>query len=261
MAGTFARAFIKAAAFLRSLIGVPLAILYTLMMSVYTLIIAFLCSSRAVDGGIQAWARGVLKIFGVRMVLHDWDRVPKDRGVLFLFNHQSDFDIPCVHALPRAKVRFGAKSELFRIPVFGAAIRAAGTLPIVREDRREVFRVYREAQQKFAEKWTYVLAPEGTRQPRPEIGPFKKGPFIFAVNAQAPIVLVVLEGTHDVLAKGKWIPNKKQWQKHVHIRFLPPIETAGLKVEDVHRLAGEARDQMVQAFTDLQQERMRSQHS
>ncbi len=242
---------VRCAIFIRSLIGWPLAILYTGLMSVVTVLIALTGWTQAVDSSIQLWARGLLKFFNVHLVLHDWENVPKDRGVLFLFNHQSDFDIPCLHALPRPRVRFGAKAELFKIPVFGAAMRAAGTLPIVREDRGEVFRVYREAQKKFAEKWTYALAPEGTRQARPEIGNFKKGPFIFAVNAQAPIVPVVLEGTYDILPKGSWLPNLKAWRKDVHIRFLPPIETAGLKVEDVHRITRETHDQMVKAFAAL----------
>jgi 1-acyl-sn-glycerol-3-phosphate acyltransferase len=193
----------------------------------------------------------VLKFFDITVQTHGLENIPKDRGVLFLFNHQSHFDIPCIFGSIPKRVAFGAKIELFKIPFFGAAMRVVGTLPIVRDNRAEVFRVYREAQERFAQNWNFALAPEGTRQSRPEIGNFKRGPFVFAVNAQAPIVPVVIAGAYEVLPKGRILPNADKWRRTVHLRFLPLIETTGLSTQDVSRLTDSVHEQFVAAFSEM----------
>src|SRR5690606_17085370 len=104
-------------------------------------------------------------------------------------------------------IRFGAKIELFKIPFFGRAMRAVGTLPIARENRAGVFKIYKEAERQFSRDVIFVLAPEGTRQKEPRIGRFKKGPFIFAINARVPIIPAVLRGAHEVLPKKSLLVN------------------------------------------------------
>lgn len=236
---------------LRSLLATVFLIIHTVVMSVITIAFAGVGMHGAADRSIRFWARTLLWVFGVRVVLHDFDLVPRNRGVLFLFNHQSHFDILCIAGSIVKRLRFGAKIELFKIPFFGAAMRVSGTLPIVRENPAEVFRVYRDAEKKFAANWSFVLALEGTRQSRPEIGNVKKGPFHFAINAQAPIVPVVIEGAYEVLPKTDLLANKDSWFRTVHIRFLPPIETKGLKSEDIPRLAQETRQRFVETFNSL----------
>src|SRR5205823_2559565 len=157
------------------------------------------------------------------------------------FNHQSHVDIPSIHSTIRRRLRFGAKIELFKIPIFGAAIRAAGVLPIARANRDEVYRVYRQAAAKLAAGWSFILAPEGTRQREPRIGPFKRGPFVFAIDAQVPLVPIVLKGTFDVLPKSSRLVNVGAWSRTVTLHALPPVETKGLGRDDVTRLMDEVR--------------------
>lgn len=236
---------------IRAVIGVVLCVCFTALMSVLVVTVAVLGREDFADRLAVVWGRTCLLFFNVKVQLHGVENIPMDRGVLFLFNHQSHFDIPCLYGYVPKRMRFGAKYELFKIPIFGRAMRAIGTLPIARENRNEVFRVYREAEAKFAMNWNYALAPEGTRQPTPAIGSFKKGPFIFAVNAQAIIVPIVISGTYEVLPKGAVLPNADRWSRVVHMRFLPAVETRGMTISDVSALATATQRDVVSAFAEM----------
>ncbi|CAN5649613.1 hypothetical protein BH10BDE1_BH10BDE1_12350 [soil metagenome] len=169
------------------------------------------------------WSRIVNWYFGVYVIAEGFEKIPEAGGGILAFNHQSHFDIPAITGSSRRLVRYGAKIELYKIPFFGSAIRVAGCLPISRDNRKEVFRIYEDAAKKFKQGIVYALAPEGTRQSLPVIGPFKKGPFIFAVNANVPIIPVVVEGANRVLPKGKLLVNLGCLRRTVRVRVLDPI--------------------------------------
>jgi 1-acyl-sn-glycerol-3-phosphate acyltransferase len=238
-------------AFVRSILGILFLIPWTILYSVITIVLGNLnCFARA-DRYVRFWARSLLDAFGVEVKLHGVENIPTDRGVLFVFNHQSHFDILALKAHVPRVLSFGAKAELFKIPFFGPAMRALGTLPIDRDNRSEVFRVYKEAQERFSSTLNFILAPEGTRQSKPEIGIFKKGPFIFAINGQVPVVPVVIAGAYEILPKHSLVPNSTRLSRTVHMEFLPPIETAGLTSHDAAKIRDEAYSQVLRTFTKL----------
>ncbi len=186
---------------------------------------------------------------GVRMNVKGWENIPKNRGFLLLFNHTSFFDIFIIHNL-LPQLRFGAKIELFKIPMFGRAMRMVGVLPIARNNPEEVYKVYREAEPKMKAGQIYALAPEGTRQDGGAIGPFKAGPFIFAINTQAPIVPCVLRGAHHILPKHHVLPNWGCWQRTVEVEFLPLVETSQYNLENRVELQNLIHEKMQQAYLD-----------
>lgn len=169
------------------------------------------------------WSRLVNWYFGVRVVSEGFDKLPLTGGGILAFNHQSHFDIPAITGSSRRLIRYGAKIELFSIPAFGSAITVAGMLPITRDNRREVFRIYQQAAVKFQQGVFYALAPEGTRQSEPVLGRFKKGPFIFAANSGVPVFPVVVEGADRVLAKEKLLVNLGRMRRTIRVRVLDPI--------------------------------------
>jgi 1-acyl-sn-glycerol-3-phosphate acyltransferase len=133
--------------------------------------------------------------------------------------------------------RFGAKIELFSIPVFGPAMRSVGILPIVRNDRQAVYKVYQDAIARVKNGECFALAPEGTRQIEPVLGKFKLGPFIFAINAQMPIVPVILAGTHEVQPKGSWLINRSAYHRTVILDICPPIATREVSMDQAKELS------------------------
>jgi 1-acyl-sn-glycerol-3-phosphate acyltransferase len=109
-------------------------------------------------------------------------------------------------------------------------------------------KVYQEAVSRVAAGESFALAPEGTRAQKPEIGPFKRGPFEFAIQAQADIVPVVLVGCHEVLPRNSILPNLGVWRRTVHMAIAPRISTQGLTVERFADIQGMTRAQMVSTF-------------
>lgn len=203
------------------------------------------------EGGIfdhtpRVWSRVILWAAGVRTVVHNPERMAGGEPRLYLSNHLSWFDIPALAgALPRYK--FVAKAELFKIPVFGPAIKAIGMVPIERQNRKAAFAAYRVAAEKIRAGNSCVVFPEGTRGDGYPIRPFKKGPFVLAIAAGVPIVPVLLHGTHEVFAKGTLLVRPGQFDIHL----LEPVPTAGLDYADREALAETVRSRIVDALASI----------
>lgn len=201
---------------------------------------------------MRLWCRVLLKLAGLRVEVKGLENLPrKGVGAIYVFNHFSLYDIPVLHAMVPRSFRFGAKSELFKIPFFGWAMRSAHALEIHRTNLSSVIRVYDAAKARVANGEGFVLAPEGTRQRSPHVGAFKTGPFILAINAQAPIVPIVLVNVEKVIPKGKLMINWN-WERKILLEILPIVETRELKLEDRDRLKNQVHDSMVSAFSRLQ---------
>lgn len=208
-----------------------------------------LFNSRKVDDAfIRNWGRWSSAMFGVRIRTEGFGNVPAGQGCLFVFNHTSFFDIFALAATVPG-IRFGAKIELFRIPIFGFAMRRLGILPIDRGNREKAFEVYREAQARMRRGERFALAPEGTRQTEERLGPFKSGPFVFAINTGAPIVPVVIRNAASILPKHTIFPNMGSWNHDVQVIFLPPVKTDHLKIQDRPELQKQVHSKMAVHFT------------
>ena len=195
------------------------------------------------DRAPRLWARIALWAAGVRLVLHGGEVLRLTKPRVFAANHVSWYDIFTLLAiLPR--YRFVAKAELFRIPLFGPAARRAGTIPIQRENRKAAFQAYDEAAREFRAGASVVVCPEGTRGEDYSLRPFKKGPFVLAIAAEAPIVPVVLYGTREVQRKGSFVIRSGT----VHVHFLDEVPTAGLTYDDRDAVAEECWRRMAEAM-------------
>lgn len=186
-------------------------------------------SRRFDDAVISFWARLCCRMSGVEVIVTGRENIPSS-GCLFLFNHTSFFDVFALAGYIR-QIRFGAKAELFKIPIFSHAMRAVGTLPIARNNREEVYKVYEEAKRRFAQGEQFALSPEGGRFYGAELSPFKAGPFVFAMSAGVPVVPVVITGAYEALPKGAFLFNKDHWRHQIHIQILKPVETRSFSEE------------------------------
>ncbi len=238
---------------LRSLLMMVFIPLHTLVCSVFVItLLVFRFPRKIVDLFIgPIWCGTMVWLSGIVPVLEGRDNVPTDRGFLYLFTHSSHMDVPLLFWVSPKSFRFGSKASLFKIPIFGYAIKLSGTLPITREDRAKVMKVYEEAEARVANGEAFALAPEGGRRVGDEIKDFKSGPFVFAINAKMPLVPVVLCGVDRALPKGSLLVNKDRWTRKVGVRFLPAIETKGVDLADMKKLKAEVREKMVAAFEEM----------
>ncbi|MCC2679315.1 MAG: putative lysophosphatidic acid acyltransferase [Pseudobdellovibrio sp.] len=187
-------------------------------------------NTRLDDKIVMLWAKITCFMSGVKVVVEGRENIPK-QGCLFLFNHASFFDIFAM-AAELDGLRFGAKAELFKIPVFGRVMRMIRTLPIARNNREEVIKIYDEAKVRFAHGEQFALSPEGGRFYNPDhLFPFKAGPFLFAMSAAVPLVPVVVNGAYEALPKGSFLFNTYNWRHTITLKILEPVQTAGYNQE------------------------------
>jgi len=190
------------------------------------------------------WARGNLVALGLRLDVEGLENIPEG-GCLMLFNHSSFVDIFAMAAL-LPKIHFGAKIELFSIPFFGAAMRAAGILPITRQNLANAIRVLTEAEARARQGEKFALAPEGKRNSVEKLLPFKSGPFIFAIHAQVPLVPILIKGAARAWPKGALLPGLEDLSGIVRVKILPPVPTTGVTLEQKHELMQKVRGLMLQ---------------
>jgi len=158
-------------------------------------------SGNAVHRVGRAWGRSILMGSGVRVSVTGIERIDTGRPYIFMSNHQSNFDIPVLLGHLPVQFRWLAKAELFRIPVFGRAMRGAGYISIDRADRAAAFDSLRQAAEKIRQGVSILIFPEGTRSLDGFLRTFKKGGFVLAIQAGVPIVPVVVRGTFDIMPK------------------------------------------------------------
>jgi 1-acyl-sn-glycerol-3-phosphate acyltransferase len=214
-------------------------------------------SKRVVDWLIvYGWSAPLVLLAGVRVEVRGAEVLnhSSKKGFLILFNHSSLWDIPVLFGYFPRPFRFGAKAELFKIPLFGWAIRVCGTLPIDRGNRNKVMKIYQGAISRIENGECFALAPEGTRQDGAQLGKFKRGPFEFAINAQADIVPVIIAGALKVLPKhSAWI-NVGRFRRRVILQILPPVAGGQYTMERVEELQERVRAEMDPAYIQLNQE-------
>ncbi len=240
-------------AFIRSLFLVLFVAIHTAYCSIFVITLLLLRAPRSwADFFIgTVWCSPMVILSGTKPEMSGVENVPKDQGFLYLFTHCSHMDVPFLfHCTPKS-FRFGAKASLFKIPLFGRAMKLSGTLPITRENREKVFKVYQEAEKRVAAGEGFALAPEGGRRVGDEIKQFKSGPFIFAINAKMPVVPVVICGMDRVLPKGSILINRKSWTRKVGIRFLPSIDMGKVPIEDMKKVKEQVRQSVVKEFEEM----------
>jgi 1-acyl-sn-glycerol-3-phosphate acyltransferase len=153
---------------------------------------------------VALWARTILRLAGVRLRVEGRENLPPEGAQLFVSSHQSMLDVPALFCVVPPRTRFIAKRELFRIPLFGQAIRMLGFVPIDRGDVRAAVRSLHEAGELARSRRPVLVFPEGTRGDGTALLPFKRGAFALAADLQLPVVPVACLGGARRLPSGAW---------------------------------------------------------
>jgi 1-acyl-sn-glycerol-3-phosphate acyltransferase len=221
---------------MRALIVYPTMVLMTLVLGVPIVVLSRLGVRIDPDSTLgnapRIWARAALRAAGVRVVTHDERFIgPASEPRVYVSNHVSWFEIfALATVLPH--YRFVAKKELAAIPVFGRAVKEVAGIFIDRGNRKAAFQSYAEAADQMKAGVSVAVFPEGTRGRSYELRPFKKGPFVLAIAAQAPVVPVVSWGTREIQGKGDVAIHSGVCD----LTFLEPIATTGMTYDDRDRL-------------------------
>ena len=179
---------------------------------------------------------------GIRYRVIGREHIPPGRAVVFCSNHQSNVDPPVLFQALHPRLHVLYKAEMRKIPVLGKVMETGGFIPVERENREAAFRSIARASQSIRDGNSFLIFPEGTRSRTAELLPFKKGGFIMAINAGAPVVPVAVTGGRASMRKGSAIVRPVE----VTVRIGEPIETAGLGTEDRDELIETVRGKIAE---------------
>ena len=182
---------------------------------------------RAPDRAIFVWADSILKASGVRTECRGIENLPPGNFVLCV-NHQSNFDALVLFRHIRRHMRYVAKAQLQKVPIFGPALRRAGNIFVDRTggagDREKLM----DAAAAVRDRVSVVFFAEGTRSDDGLLRPFKKGAAAMAIEAGVPLIPAALAGTHRILEKGSVIIRPRPSA----LLIGEPISTKGLTADD-----------------------------
>lgn len=216
--------------------GLILAILFRKPMILYTLAI----------GAV----RTALAIVGIKFIIEGDEHIARDRATIYCVNHVSNLEPPILFlALRRLFPRFHIlyKASLHNLPVLGWGFDFVGFVPIQRGNRDQSAKAIDLAAKRIRAGGSFMVFPEGTRSRTGELLPFKKGAFILAIRAQAPIVPVAITGAREAMLPGSPIIRPVT----IRIRFGEAIPTAGLGPDSRHELIARAHAAVQALLQDI----------
>jgi 1-acyl-sn-glycerol-3-phosphate acyltransferase len=179
-----------------------------------------------------------LKLAGIRVRVRGREHLTPGRAVVFCANHQSNVDPPVLFQVLDRRLHILYKAELSKLPLLGRVFRLGGFVAVDRHNREAALASVAAGAASIRAGNSFLIFPEGTRSRTHQLLPFKKGGFIMALQAQAPIVPVAIAGGRAAMRKG----SRLVWPAKVTVTVGPPIETAGLTVDDRDRLISRVRD-------------------
>ncbi|HCH63792.1 MAG: hypothetical protein CL927_03390 [Deltaproteobacteria bacterium] len=178
--------------------------------------------------------RLVCRLFFRRVEVVGLENVPRDRGgVLVSWHPNGIIDPGIILATFPGQIAFGARDGLFRVPLFGLILRAAGAVPILRaqdqsestsaEERRasNMRALDRLAEEVVAGRFS-CLFPEGDSHDQPFLLELKSGAARFFYRAwqlsdpSGPPPALIPVGLH--------YDQKHAFRSHVLVEFHPPLE-------------------------------------
>lgn len=178
----------------------------------------------------STWANSLLKVAGVRVNVHGLENLPKDQNVLFIGNHQGNFDIPIyISKIPVPK-GFVSKIEVKKIPGVSTWMEYMHCVFMDRSNLRKAGEAIIQGVKVLKNGHSLVIFPEGTRSKGDKMGEFKAGSFKLATKSKVPIVPVTMSGSYKIMEsnKRKWIIKPANVDLYIH----PAIETANLTKEE-----------------------------
>ena len=228
----------------RSIVTYVAVALYVLVIGPPVLLLALLFRRPTLlYGAGEIGVRLGLFLSGIRYTVSGAEHIRRQPASVYAVNHASNVEPPVLFLtlsplFPRLRILY--KAELRKLPILTRAFDLAGFIPLERGNRDQSIPAIERAAEALRQGNSFLIFPEGTRSRTGELLPFKKGGFVMALKAQAPIVPVAIKGARAAMRKGSPIVRPVK----VTVRIGAPIATKGLTLDDRDELITRVRDEV-----------------
>ncbi|HUQ88311.1 MAG TPA: lysophospholipid acyltransferase family protein [Vicinamibacterales bacterium] len=220
---------------------IPTIAVYTLVLGIASITSSFFDRrGYFAHGCARAWSWLILATTGVDVTVSGLERLEPGRTYVFVANHQSIYDIPCLFWSIPYQLRIIAKDSLGSFPMLGPHLKRTGHLLV---DRKHPDRmgIAGWASRLTSNGLSLIIFPEGTRSRTGMVAKFKGGSIMLAMQAGLPLVPISVIGSRHVMKKGELTtrPGRVQLIVHAPIPTVPDPEPS---VPAVRALADRIRE-------------------
>jgi len=193
---------------------------------------------READRIVKKWGRSMVNLSGSKVIVTGEEHVPPQGGVVFISNHQGNFDIPILLGFIDKPKAFIAKKELKKLPLISSWMYYMNCVFMDRSSARAGLKAIQEGVAFLKQGYSQIIFPEGTRSRGEQLGEFKPGSFKLATKAGVPIVPVTIKGSYKIMeANGGLIKPAV-----VEMFISEPVPTAGLSKVETEQLPEKVRN-------------------
>ena len=185
------------------------------------------------------WGKVGRALTGTKVEIRNREKEYKDGPIILMINHQSMFDILVLYHAIDIQFRWLIKDSLFKIPIFGQAIKGVGYISVHRGNRKKAMESLFAASKKIKEGTSVLIFPEGHRGklPHGEMDPFMKGSFILAKKSKVPIQPITIWGCGEILPKDDKVLIQRVYSGEVKVIFHDTIMPKEYENMDLNKLS------------------------
>ncbi|XP_015263417.1 PREDICTED: 1-acyl-sn-glycerol-3-phosphate acyltransferase alpha-like [Gekko japonicus] len=188
------------------------------------------------------------RFYGIKIAVQGSENLNMKEPYVMVCNHQTYLDLLGMMEIIPDRCVPVAKRELLYLGLVGHACWLSGMIFIDRRKKDEAREILRQAAQTMWHEnmriWVY---PEGTRNKGKTLLPFKRGAFHLAVQAQVPIIPVVISSYRDFYCSKE----KRFTAGNLKIRILPKVDTKDLGPEDIPALTDSIHKRMQDTYKEI----------
>jgi 1-acyl-sn-glycerol-3-phosphate acyltransferase len=226
---------------IRTIFFYPGMLISLLVASIFRIKIKFLANKGDVQGRNEyihkvtyLWAKFIMRIAGAKVSVIGLENLPKNQTVLFVSNHQSNFDIPLLLSAIDIPKGFIAKKELAKWPLISTWMKYINCIFMDRDNLRKSAESIVEGINLLKSGHSMVIFPEGTRSKGKTVDEFKGGSFKLATKSKCPIIPLTINGTYKLMEDN----NNKVKGADIELVIHPPIDVANLSKDELEKLPG-----------------------
>ena len=200
---------------------------------------SFFLKGRGLEHLIKAGCRTVLWVCGIRVRTSGGENLVPGRQYVVMMNHVNFFDPLVFQAAFPGSARGVEEESHFRWPVYGGTIRRIGMFPISRKNTQRAVESLRRAAAwvRARPNFSFAVLPEGTRTRDGNLGAFKRGGFLLAIETGLDILPLVQAGAYRIARKGSLLIRPGR----VDITIEPAVSIAGYTKENAGELIERVR--------------------